>query len=294
MDIQQLIYFSKIAELQNISKAADALYISQPTLSRMVKKLEEELQCRLFLHKGKNIYLTENGRIFHQRAQEMLRILSRTKNELSSKGSGKEDITIHLRCMSGLFFEVLNEFISGNADGCFHILQSDNQGIALADFDYLFIPTETPTFSASCRTILKEEIFIALSTHHPLATKPVLLPEDIMEQQYVSIAKNRYLYKLTSAQREQMGCASPCQLFCDDMVAVRNLVRDGAFISHIPQFTWCKEDLDGIVLKPVEGFPLYRYISVSWNSDVYMGQIARKFYTYILHLLKQRKLLFEP
>ncbi len=294
MDMQQVSYFIKVAETENISRAAELLYVSQPTLSRVVKRLEEELGCSLFSHRGKNISLTESGRAFYARAQEMLQLFQRTREELNSlSGAGRESVTVQLRCMSGLFLELLGGFMAEEENTLVQLLQSDNGGVERGAYDLLLSPAKEPVAAASSRPILKEEIFIGVSGASPLAEKPVLTVEDLAGERYVSIAANRYFYQLTLPHRQEMGCRAPCSLYCDDMVAVRNLIRDQGYISHIPQYTWTGEDLRGVSLKRVEGFPLYRYITLTVNGDAGRNRAALRLRQYLLRALEERGLLYS-
>ena len=64
MTLNQLTYFQKIAELEHFSRAAEELNISQPSLSRSIDTLEQELGLPLFEKQGRNVILTKYGRIF--------------------------------------------------------------------------------------------------------------------------------------------------------------------------------------------------------------------------------------
>lgn len=57
------MYFQKVAELEHLTKAAEALHIAQPALSRTIRSMEEELDVSLFTHQGRNIHLTRDGHI---------------------------------------------------------------------------------------------------------------------------------------------------------------------------------------------------------------------------------------
>lgn len=63
MNSNQLLHFKTIAECGNITKAAELLYISQPALSTSLRKLEEEVSRPLFIREGRNLLLTESGRV---------------------------------------------------------------------------------------------------------------------------------------------------------------------------------------------------------------------------------------
>ena len=64
MELTQLRYFLKVAELQHITRAAEELYIAQPALTQTIHRLENELEVPLFSAKGRNIVLTKYGHFF--------------------------------------------------------------------------------------------------------------------------------------------------------------------------------------------------------------------------------------
>ena len=83
MTFKQLEAFQKTAELENITKAAKELYISQPSLSKMIKDLEFELGYNLFERIGKNITLNKNGEILYKHVKSLQYNISTMKNELN-------------------------------------------------------------------------------------------------------------------------------------------------------------------------------------------------------------------
>lgn len=82
MNLNQLYYFKELAEQHQYTKAADNLYISQPTLSISIKQLEKELHCTLFRHSGRYVELTKYGRIFYNTVVSSLNILDNGKKKL--------------------------------------------------------------------------------------------------------------------------------------------------------------------------------------------------------------------
>ncbi|WP_350454305.1 LysR family transcriptional regulator [Slackia heliotrinireducens] len=85
MNLQHLVYFRKLAEYEHYSQAADELFVRQSTISHAVKSLEDELGCKLLEHEGRNVRLTEEGRIFQQAVEEALGALERAKAELKGR-----------------------------------------------------------------------------------------------------------------------------------------------------------------------------------------------------------------
>ncbi|MBR1635796.1 MAG: LysR family transcriptional regulator [Lachnospiraceae bacterium] len=82
MDIKDLEYFAAIATEGTISKAAEALHITQPGLSRKMKELEESLGTSLFERGSRRIHLTEEGMILKRRADEVISLMQRTQQEI--------------------------------------------------------------------------------------------------------------------------------------------------------------------------------------------------------------------
>lgn len=105
MELRVLRYFLTVADEASISRAANRLHITQPTLSRQLMELETSLGIRLFErgHKNKSITLTEEGRLLQRRAREIIELANRTQSELRAEdetvsgdvyiGGGETDAT---------------------------------------------------------------------------------------------------------------------------------------------------------------------------------------------------------
>ncbi len=84
MDIRVLQYFLAVAREESITKAAEALRMTQPPLSRQLKDLEEELGKQLLIRGSKKVTLTEDGMLLRKRAEELVDLMEKTKAELTS------------------------------------------------------------------------------------------------------------------------------------------------------------------------------------------------------------------
>jgi DNA-binding transcriptional LysR family regulator len=83
MDIRVLKYFLAVAREGNITKAADAVHVTQPTLSRQLMDLEDELGTELLVRGKRQIVLTSSGILFQQRAQEIVALLEKTERDIA-------------------------------------------------------------------------------------------------------------------------------------------------------------------------------------------------------------------
>ena len=84
MEIRTLRYFLEVAREENMSKAAERLHVSQSTLSKQLRKLEEELGKKLFLRHSFSIELTDEGRLLRKRAEDLLSMADKITAEFSA------------------------------------------------------------------------------------------------------------------------------------------------------------------------------------------------------------------
>lgn len=95
MEIRTLRYFLAVAREENMTRAAEVLHVTQPTLSKQIKSLERELGQKLFVRHSFSIELTDEGRLLQERAADLVRLADRIEGEFASMG----DVTggdIHL------------------------------------------------------------------------------------------------------------------------------------------------------------------------------------------------------
>lgn len=84
MEIRVLRYFLAIAREENMTRAAKYLHVTQPTLSKQIKLLEEELGKKLFIRSNHNIKLTEEGLLLRKRAEDIVKMVDKTTEEFQS------------------------------------------------------------------------------------------------------------------------------------------------------------------------------------------------------------------
>ena len=94
MELRVLRYFLMVAREENITRAAEKLHITQPTLSRQLMQLEEDLGATLFRRNNHRITLTEDGMLLKRRAQELLELAEKTRREFQSREELTGEIAI--------------------------------------------------------------------------------------------------------------------------------------------------------------------------------------------------------
>ena len=84
MELRVLRYFLEVAREENITAAAESLHITQPTLSKQLMDLEDELGKQLFIRGKRRITLTEDGILLRKRASEIIELVEKAESELQN------------------------------------------------------------------------------------------------------------------------------------------------------------------------------------------------------------------
>lgn len=189
MELRTLEYFLAVAREESILRASNYLHLTQPTLSRQMHDLEEELGKQLFIRGNRKITLTEDGVLFRQRANEILMLVRKTRDELSAKEDAVSgDIFIGASEMDSFkfFANAAKRFQESNPDVCFHLYTGD--GIqqlemldsGLIDFALLIEPTDVKQYDFLYQPAA-EPCGVIMRRDSPLAQKESIQPEDLKD-----------------------------------------------------------------------------------------------------------------
>ena len=174
MQIAQIRYFVTAAQLQNLSKAAEALHLSQPSLSRSIARLEEELGTPLFTRSGKRILLNEPGRRFLESARSMLRDLDDTLLELGELSAGPVK-RLSVGCCGGeeKLTACLSAFAAARPEVEFQLdcRIEEPQVPDINKYDMLLCPDDSRYERFRGYPLGTERYLLALPAHHPLARR---------------------------------------------------------------------------------------------------------------------------
>ena len=189
MEIRVLKYFIAIAREQSILAAAESLHLSQPTLSRQIKDMEEELGKQLFIRGSRKITLTEEGMILRKRAEEILDLVQKTENEITLSNLICGDIFIGTGETDGVRFiaksaKMLNEQYP---DIHYHIVSGDSVDIiekldrGLIDFAVLVGNVDISKYNYM-KLPIKDMWGIKKKKDSSIVQKECITPQDLWEK----------------------------------------------------------------------------------------------------------------
>lgn len=189
MELRTLSYFLAVAREQNMTEAANVLHVTQPTLSRQIADLEDELGKKLFTRTSRSTILTEDGMHLRQRAEEILALVNQTEDELKNDtidlsgciriGAG-ETHAMHILAdlfadLHGRYPRLTVELFTGNADTV-----EEKLAHGLIDFALMIEPFNTEHYHA---IRLPETMRVGIVTRDdsPWAQKDGIIPDDLNE-----------------------------------------------------------------------------------------------------------------
>lgn len=287
MELNQLRCFVCAAEHQSISRAAKVLLISQPSLSRILKSLEEELGgVRLFIRTNSGIELTEAGRLLLNDAREMLFYEEKIKNGISYISAHEErPIRLVSRCIGRLMCESVIAFTEKYPNSRFVTLQNDDLAIFNMQYDLMISSYIESREKLVSKELMTERFLCAVSKDSPAALNGSLSLEEFASMPQVLFGGHRYVGRMVSEKLRALGLKYKVTAQCDDSNTACHLVGAGRGVLLIPEYTLCNELLSTVCLVPVTGLDFTRNVYLSWPANSYPSDDVKRYRSFLIQFL---------
>jgi len=287
MELLHLRYFKTIAELEHMTKAGEILHVAQPSLSKVVRILEKELEVNLFDRVGKNINLNENGKILLKYANKIFASLEDAKTELSNLNRKHEGtLTISMHAASKLLPEILSGFKKKHPNIKFAIVQHDNKNSGEMNCDLLINSTKQKITDDNVITLLEEEILLAVPKDHPSALRKRIRLEEVATEAFISLQKGKDLSDITSSFCKDSGFEPNIILESDDPSTIRGLISAGLGVAFLPAITWHGVADSNIKLLSISNINCKRYINASCRQGRYCSDSTKLFLDFVVDFFK--------
>ena len=240
MELRILKYFLMVAREENITRAANLLHVTQPTLSRQLMQLEEELGVKLFYRTSHRISLTDEGLLLKRRAQEITELAERTEREVSRReGSLMGEIAVgcgETQNMSVLA-EVMAAFRKKYPLVRFNVYTAIADDIkdrienGLLDMGLLTEPVDIAKYEF-IRMPKREEWGVLVREDSPLAQKNAVRPQDLVGVPLLTVKREQVQNELVNwfgSYYDKMEIAAVYTLILNAAIMVRSGV--GAALS---------------------------------------------------------------
>lgn len=281
MELRVLQYFLAVAREQSISGAAEYLHLSQPTLSRQLKDLEEELGKQLFIRGNRKITLTEEGMILRKRAQEILELVNKTETEIALTdlsgdiyiGTGETDTVRHIiRAAQALqkdYSSVHFHIVSGDAAT---VLEHLDKG--LLDFGVVFGSVDTSKYEHL--TMPDKDIWgVMMRCDSPLAAKSCVPVEDLWDKPLI-VSRQAYrtgdITNLLHKEAEKLN-----------IVATYNLLFNGSLmVAEGMGYAICLDKIinvsgdSNLCFRPFSS-PAEMHMNIIWKKYQFLTKASSKY-----------------
>lgn len=287
MDIYQLKYFMTIAECGNITEASKRLHISQPSLSRSLRNLEEELGAQLFDRVGRNIVLNDVGEVALHCTAGALESVGRISAEVTKYQREKQHIvTLFAPVPLGNDETILANFKQRHPDifvrvGVVRVPQLEDKIP-----DLMFFASPIVHQESNHLMLGQEEIVLVVSKESPMAKLDSMRLADLRDESWIRSLPGE-LTDITNSMFLQAGFEPQTIMENQSYIQVMNMVGRGVGLALAPAVTWFTDACDTVKAIPLSDVHRKRYLYLKWPSNVEPSAAAKDLITYLAEYYKQ-------
>ena len=276
MTLNQLQYFYQAAKTQHFNHAADNLSISQPSLSRAIASLENELGVILFERMGRNVSLTKAGQVFPEQTEKILEDIAVAERKMHQLAASGGEISI------AYVFPLSSDFIPSSARE--FIQMEENQGITFTfaqglsaenidglksgKYDVIFGTRDPSEMSIRFVPVMQQNMVVIMPADHELSEKEYIEAEIFKRYPLLTYDRTSGLGKETRTFFRRYGVQPKIICESPDENGIASLVRENFGIALVADIDYTH--LKDIVVKPLAP-------EQAFSHTVYMGYLAGKY-----------------
>ncbi|HEY0754798.1 MAG TPA: LysR family transcriptional regulator [Ktedonobacteraceae bacterium] len=283
----QLKYFQVVAQLEHMTRAAEQLYIAQPSLSQSIARLEEELGVPLFDRQGRRIHLNQFGRIFLKRVERILLELEEGKREVADM-AGLERGSIALAVASTQPLpELLSGFLARYPRVRFRLFQQQSlamvvQQLERGEIDLCISSPPIEQAGITWVPLLTEELYLLVPAGHHLAGRGSIHLSEAANEPFISLKPGHGLRDLMDELCIQAGFVPNVAFEGDESATVRGLVSAGLGVTFVAGKNWQGVLDQPFVLLHIDEPICQRTIGLAWLEERYLSEAARRFQQFVI------------
>lgn len=287
MKIAQLKYFKTACEYKSISKAAEVLYVTQPTVTIAIKNLEEEFGVSLLNHTTNKFELTKAGEYLLSQADVVLKNIDNVEKSMHNLSSRINTIKIGIPPMIGafLFSKLVSDYKRVYPDVEFEITESGSLSIVeevqqgILDLGLVAVDNDDIKREIEFIKLIETEIYVAVNINHKFASKKSISLKEIGKEKIILFNKGSYQYKHLIEEFEKRKINPHIFLQSSQLVTVNQCLENNdcvAFLYHdvIPYL----KDVVGIRMSK----PYIVDIGIVYNKSNLLSKQAKLFIDYAL------------
>lgn len=284
MTLKQLEYFLAVCKYENITRAAEKLHVSQPSITTSIKKLEGYLGVALIDRSSKKISITQEGKLLAKRANEILKNVEDASEEIRDFGTMKKrTIRIGVPPMIGsfLFPEIFIEFSRKFPD--IELKAVENGSLETKrlfendEIDAAFIILESYD-ETEVKPIVNTQVQLCVNIENELAQKDVISMEEIGYEPVIMLKEGFYHNKVVRERYSQSKVKPNIIYYSNQLDTIKSFVKSNigsAFL--IREIVEHEDEIKAIPLKN----PIEINIGLVWKKDRYVSKTTKIFIDFL-------------
>ncbi len=285
MDLKQLKYFLEVAQSGGFTKAADKLNIVQSAVSLAVKRLEDELDVKLFDRRDRKISLTVEGETLLKNAKDIFRRVDQARQEIADlRGLLKGEVQVGLTpVLSSCFFpKIISSFkrqfpalsISVTGDSASNI----QRNIASGTLDIGIFEGEIQNQPNSYH-LLREEVVVCVHRYHPYAKKRSCMISELLAEPLVQFQEGYYMRKVIDDLAFKEGVVPIVVAESNLPSLLSSMVKEELGLAFLPKMaTGNDPDIVKVSCDP----SIYIDLSITWKRDSPLSPANRAFVDFLI------------
>ncbi len=265
MELLQLKYFCDAAVSQNFSATARKFFVPPSGVSQSIARLEKELGCALFLHRGNRVMLNESGSRFYQSASVALALLEEGREALCHReGTVTGELDIVCNCNRSTVTRAIERFTVSHPEVSLLLRHEIPEE---ADFDILISDRCKVAYKKRV-LIVAEPICLAVSKRHPLAAREKISFSDLLGERFISMPEKNSLYEIMVESCAAAGFVPNIAIRLEDPFYIRKYVELGLGVTLVPAVSWEGLFSNNVALIPLPGLwrKVYAYLPAQRNE----------------------------
>ncbi len=240
MEIHQLRYFSKVADLGSFTRAAEACFVAQPSLSQQIIKLETELGSPLFERLSRRVILTEAGQRLRPIAEQILRLVDEVKGTVGGDAeAGRVAVGSPPTVVPYFLAGVLGAFAESHPRAQVELVEDVTSAIVRkvhdceVDLAVLPLPIESSDFDVE--PLFEEELLLLMATGHRLEQRARITLGDLQDEPFILLNDAHCLTGNALGFCQQKRFKPIITSRVNQLATIQELVSLGQGVSLIPE-----------------------------------------------------------
>lgn len=287
MKLHQMHYFETVCRMGSVSRAAEELHISQPSISNSIRELEEEFGISLFHRVKKRLVLTSEGEFFLSKIQPILKLTEELDNEMKQFGSGQNQLKLGVPPMIGtiLFPTMFKSFKPMYPDIQLDIMEyGSKQTIELVDSDILdmaiVITNGLDTSSFHVIEILETQMILCVQKDHPLSQCSSVSLDQLEQEPLILLKEDSYQNMVLKQRFAALNMKPDILTYSNQLMTVERFICEeiaSAFL--FPELITYNAKITGIPLSD----PIPVKIGLIWKKEKKISGSISRFIKFTSH-----------